>query len=143
MRRTRAERAGIALETLIAAPASPDRLRRVLEQALVFAGAAFVGVYVPGDDPTMLCLAESAGLPRTLYGLRDVYPAAGGFPVAEAHRTGRPAWLGPDELADCPEARRTPSAEFSLGALPLGPAGSGCRHAVSEHPGGFGTDDRA
>ncbi|MFF4037807.1 SpoIIE family protein phosphatase [Streptomyces sp. NPDC001816] len=143
VRRTRAERAEIALETLIAVPASPDRLRRVLEQALVFAGAAFVGVYVPGADPSVLCLAESAGLPRTLYGLRDGYPATGGSPVAEAHRTGRPRWLGPDELADCAEARRTPSAEFSVGALPLGPAGSGCLLAVSEHPGGFGTDDRA
>ncbi|MFE1878133.1 SpoIIE family protein phosphatase [Streptomyces diastatochromogenes] len=143
VRRTRAERAEIALETLFAAPASPDRLRRVLEQALVFAGAAFVGVYVPGDDPSVLYLTESAGLPRTLYGLRDGYPAAGGSPVAEAHRTGRPGWLGPDELADCPEARRTPSAEFSVGAVPLGAAGSGCLLAVSEHPGGFGTDDRA
>ncbi|MFE1313266.1 SpoIIE family protein phosphatase [Streptomyces sp. NPDC058755] len=143
VRRTRAERAEIALETLIAVPASPDRLRRVLEQALVFAGAAFVGVYVPGADPSVLCLAESAGLPRTLYGLRDGYPATGGSPVAEAHRTGRPRWLGPDELADCADARRTPSAEFSVGALPLGPAGSGCLLAVSEHPGGFGTDDRA
>lgn len=143
MRRTRAERAEIALETLIAVPASPDRLRRVLEQALVFAGAAFVGVYVPGDDPSVLCLTESAGLPRTLYGLRDGYSATGGTPVAEAHRTGRPRWLGPDELAACPEARRTPSAEFSVGALPLGPADSGCLLAVSEHPGGFGTDDRA
>ncbi|MGW2700259.1 SpoIIE family protein phosphatase [Streptomyces sp. NPDC001340] len=143
VRRTRAERAEIALETLIAVPASPDRLRRVLEQALVFAGAAFVGVYVPGADPSVLCLAESAGLPRTLYGLRDGYPATGGSPVAEAHRTGRPRWLGPDELADCAEARRTPSAEFSVGALPLGPAGGGCLLAVSEHPGGFGTDDRA
>ncbi|MFJ9864004.1 SpoIIE family protein phosphatase [Streptomyces sp. NPDC101165] len=143
VRRTRAERAEIALETLIAVPASPDRLRRVLEQALVFAGAAFVGVYVPGDDPSLLCLTESAGLPRTLYGLRDGYPATGGSPVAEAHRTGRPRWLGPDELADCADARRTPSAEFSVGALPLGPAGSGCLLAVSEHPGGFGTDDRA
>ncbi|MEU1407752.1 SpoIIE family protein phosphatase [Streptomyces sp. NPDC005728] len=143
VRRTRAERAETALETLLAAPASPDRLRRVLEQALVFAGAAFVGVYVPGADPSVLCLTESAGLPRTLYGLRDGYPAAGGSPLAEVHRTRRPGWLGPDELADFPEARRTPSADFSLAVLPLGPAGSGCLLAVSEHPGGFGTDDRA
>ncbi|MFF7970027.1 SpoIIE family protein phosphatase [Streptomyces sp. NPDC007905] len=143
VRRTRTERAETALETLIDVPASPDRLRRVLEQALVFAGAAFVGVYAPGYDPAGLILAESAGLPRTLYGLRDGYQAAGGSPVAEVHRTGRPVWLGPDELADCPEARRTPSGDFSLAALPLGPAGSGCLLAVTEHPGGFGTDDRA
>ncbi|MDX2597519.1 MULTISPECIES: SpoIIE family protein phosphatase [Streptomyces] len=143
VRRTRAERAETALETLIDLSASPDRLRRVLEQALVFAGAAFAGVYAPGADPTGLCLVESAGLPRTLYGLRDSYPAAGASPVAEAHRTGRAVWLGPAELADFPEARRTPSADFSVGVLPLGPAGGGCLFAVSEHPGGFGTDDRA
>ncbi|MFE2101490.1 SpoIIE family protein phosphatase [Streptomyces sp. NPDC059468] len=143
VRRTRAERAEIALETLIAVPASPDRLRRVLEQALVFAGATFVGVYAPGDDPSLLCLTESAGLPHTLYGLRDGYPATGGSPVAEAHRTGRSRWLGPDELADGAEARRTPSTEFSVGVLPLGPAGSGCLLAVSEHPGGCGSVARA
>ncbi|MEU9989248.1 SpoIIE family protein phosphatase [Streptomyces sp. NPDC048045] len=143
VRRTRAERAELALETLLAVPVSPDRLRRVLEQALVFAGAAFVGVYVPGDDPSTLFLAESAGLPRTLYGLRDGYPAAGGSPVAEAWRTGRTAWLGPDELADCPEGRRTPAADFSVAVLPLGPAGTGALVAATEHPGGFGTDDRA
>ncbi|MFC9283715.1 SpoIIE family protein phosphatase [Streptomyces collinus] len=143
VRRTRAERAETALETLIDLSASPDRLRRVLEQALVFAGAAFAGVYAPGADPAALCLMESAGLPRTLYGLRDSYPAVGASPVAEAHRTGRAVWLGPAELADFPEARRTPSADFSVAVLPLGPAGGGCLLAVSEHPGGFGTDDRA
>ncbi|MEV5736984.1 SpoIIE family protein phosphatase [Streptomyces sp. NPDC052292] len=127
----------------MASPPAPDRLRRVLEQALVFAGASFAGVYTPGDDPAVLLLAESAGLPRTLYGLRDSYPVPGAHPVAEAHRTGRARWLGPAELADCPEARRTPSPEFSLAALPLGLAGGGCLLAVSEHPGGFGADDRA
>ncbi|MEU1707401.1 SpoIIE family protein phosphatase [Streptomyces sp. NPDC005706] len=141
VRRSRSERAGLALDTLAAVPASPDRLRRVLEQALVFAGAAFAGVYTPGDDPATLRLAESAGLPRTLYGLRDGYPATGGSPMAEAHRTRRPVWLGPAELAGCAEARRAPSADFSLAALPLGPAG-GCLLAVTEQPGGFGTDDR-
>lgn len=140
---TRTERAESALDTLTASPVTPDRLRRILEQALVFAAASFAGVYTPGDDPTQLYLAESAGLPRTLYGLRDSYPAAGGSPVAEAHRTGRTRWLGPAELAGGPEARRTPSGEFSLAAVPLGPAGSGCLLAVSEHPGGFGSDDRA
>ncbi|MYW14151.1 PAS sensor protein, partial [Streptomyces sp. SID2955] len=100
---TRAERAEIALASLMAAPVTPDRLRRVLEQVLVFAGAAFAGVYTPGDDPALLRLAESAGLPRTLYGLRDCYPAAGSSPVAEANRTGRPLWLGPAELAGGPD----------------------------------------
>ncbi|MFB9394977.1 SpoIIE family protein phosphatase [Streptomyces echinatus] len=141
--RTRAERAEVALASLMAAPATPDRLRRVLEQALVFAGASFAGVYTPGGDPALLRLAESAGLPRTLYGLRDGYPAGGASPVAEAHRTGRPRWLGPAELADAPDARRTPSPDFSVAVLPLGPAGAGCLLAVGEYPGGFGTDDRS
>ncbi|MFI2759163.1 SpoIIE family protein phosphatase [Streptomyces echinatus] len=141
--RTRAERAEVALASLMAAPATPDRLRRVLEQALVFAGASFAGVYTPGGDPALLRLTESAGLPRTLYGLRDGYPAGGASPVAEAHRTGRPRWLGPAELADAPDARRTPSPDFSVAVLPLGPAGAGCLLAVGEHPGGFGTDDRS
>ncbi|MEU7413980.1 SpoIIE family protein phosphatase [Streptomyces sp. NPDC042638] len=141
---TRVERAEVALASLTAEPVTPDRLRRVLEQALVFAGAAFAGVYTPGDDPALLRLAESAGLPRTLYGLRDCYPAAGTSPVAEVHRTGQPLWLGPVELADGPDARRTPSpVAFSVAVLPLGPAGAGCLLAAGEHPGGFGTDDRS
>ncbi|WP_030344690.1 SpoIIE family protein phosphatase [Streptomyces sp. NRRL S-1022] len=142
-RRTGPERAEAALASLMASPDTPDRLRRLLEQALVFAGASFAGVYTPGADPAQLCLTESAGLPRTLYGLRDCYPATGGFPVAEAHRTGRPRWLGPAEVAGCPDARRTPSPDFSLAVLPLGRPGAGCLLAVGEHPGGFGTDDRA
>ncbi|WBO69122.1 SpoIIE family protein phosphatase [Streptomyces camelliae] len=141
--RTGPERAEAALDALGVSEGLPDRLHRVLEQALVFSGAAFAGVYTPGDDPDQLCLAESAGLPRTLYGLRDAYPAAGGSPVAEAHRTGRPQWLGPEQLAGFSEARRTPSQDFSVAALPLGPAGAGALLAVSEHPGGFGGDERA
>ncbi|WP_420714366.1 SpoIIE family protein phosphatase [Streptomyces sp. NRRL WC-3744] len=140
--RTAPERAEAALASLMASPATPDRLRRVLEQALVFAGASFAGVYTPGHDATQLCLAESAGLPRTLYGLRDCYPTAGASPVAEVHRTGLPRWLGPAELAAGPDSRRTPSPDFSVAVLPLGPAGGGCLLAVGEHPGGFGTDDR-
>ncbi|MFG3288465.1 SpoIIE family protein phosphatase [Streptomyces sp. NPDC048179] len=142
VRGTRTDRAEIALETLTGDPGAPDRLRRVLEQALVFAGAAFAGVYTPGDDGTVLRLAESAGLPRTLYGLRDAYPAVGQSPVAEAHATGRPLWLGPDELADCPEARRTPAQEFWLGALPV-PGAAGLLVATSERDDGFGPEDRA
>ncbi|MFF2204728.1 SpoIIE family protein phosphatase [Streptomyces sp. NPDC058145] len=140
---TRTERAEAALVSLMASPPTPDRLRRALEQALVFASTSFAGVYIPGDDPAVLLLAESAGLPRTLYGLRDSYSATGAHPVAEAHRTGRPRWLGPAELAGCPDARRTPSPGFSVAVLPLGLAGGGCLLAVSEHPGGFGADDRA
>ncbi|MFJ3305336.1 SpoIIE family protein phosphatase [Streptomyces sp. NPDC086549] len=146
VRRTRRERAEVALDAVMGDPGSPDRLHRVIEQALVFAGAAFAGVYVPGDDGA-LRLVESAGLPRTLYGLRDSYPAAGQSPHAQAHGTGRPVWLGPDELAACPEARRTPSPDFFLAALPVraqggGGGGGGCLLVVSESSDGFDTEDR-
>ncbi|MGW7257257.1 SpoIIE family protein phosphatase [Streptomyces sp. NPDC054834] len=143
VRRTRTERAELALETVTADLGSPDRLRRVLEQALVFAGAAFAGVYAPGENGASLCLLESAGLPRTLYGLRDSYPAAGRSPAAGVHRGGRPVWLGPEELADCPEARRTPCPDFFLAVLPVPMDAGGCLVAVTESPGGFGTEDRA
>jgi anti-sigma regulatory factor (Ser/Thr protein kinase)/PAS domain-containing protein len=141
VRRTRRERAEVALETVMTDPGAPDRLHRVIEQALVFAGASFVGVYTPSEDGAVLRLAESAGLPRTLYGLRDGYPASAQSPLAEAHRTGQPMWLGPEELAACPEARRTPSREFFVAALPVR-EGDGCLLAVSERVGGFDLEDR-
>ncbi|MEV5959209.1 SpoIIE family protein phosphatase [Streptomyces sp. NPDC051987] len=142
VRGTRTDRAEIALETLTGDTGAPDRLRRVLEQALVFAGAAFAGVYTAGDDGSVLRLAEWAGLPRTLYGLRDAYPAMGRSPVAEAYGTGRPVRRGPGELADSPQARRTPSQEFWLTVLPV-PGGAGLLVAVSERDDGFGPEDRA
>ncbi|MFE7977873.1 SpoIIE family protein phosphatase [Streptomyces shenzhenensis] len=142
VRRTRTERAEAALATLAADPRTTDRLRRVLEQALVLAGAAFAGLYTLGDDGARLCLAESAGLPRTLYGLRDSYPVPGRSPAAEAHRTGQPRWLGPDELAGSPEARRTPCPDFCVAALPVH-GGDGVLLAATENPGGFDGTDRA
>ncbi|GAA3309336.1 hypothetical protein GCM10020295_73760 [Streptomyces cinereospinus] len=88
-------RAEEALAALLAEPDSPDRGRRLLEQALVFARATFAAVYTPGEDGELLCLADSAGVPRSLYGLRDGYRRAGNSPVADAHHSGRPVWLGP------------------------------------------------
>lgn len=125
-------------------PASPDRVRRVLEQALVFAGAAFVAVYTPGEDGELLCLVESAGVPRTLFGVRDTYPRSGGSPVADGHRSGSPVWLGPTELAEGAQSRRTPAGDFSLAVLPTrgDDDGGGCLLAVSERPDGFDTEDR-
>src|SRR3954468_6740739 len=73
-RRKRTLRAEVALRSLSDGPDSPQRLRRVLEQALVFAGATFAAVYAPGEDGGQLGLVESAGVPRTMYGLRDSYP---------------------------------------------------------------------
>ncbi|MYQ33033.1 PAS domain-containing protein, partial [Streptomyces sp. SID4956] len=141
-RSTRTLRAEGALSAIAADPQAPDRLRRVLEQALVFAGAAFAGFYTLGEDGELLCLAEAAGLPRTLCGVRDCYSAAGHTPVAEAHR-GRTVWLGPRDLAAQSQSRRTPRREFHLAALPVRHDGGGCLLAVSERPGGFDADDRA
>ncbi|MFD5476722.1 SpoIIE family protein phosphatase [Streptomyces hawaiiensis] len=139
-RGTRTLRAEGALKAIAADQESPERLRRVLEQALVFAGAAFAAVYAPSQDGELLCLMESAGVPRTLYGLRDSYPRAGRSPVAEAHRGGRPVSLGPAELAEHAQARRTPSGDFFLTALPV-QGDLGCLLAVSERPEGFAADD--
>ncbi|MFE6287101.1 SpoIIE family protein phosphatase [Streptomyces sp. NPDC057877] len=132
-----------ALKALLADPDSPERRHRVLEQALVFAGAAFAAVYTPSEDGDSLFLIESAGAPRTLYGLRDSYAVDGRSPVADAHRTGRPVWLGPRELADRADSRRTPSRDFHLGALPAHHDDEGgCLLAVSERAEGFGPEER-
>nr|BFD81091.1 SpoIIE family protein phosphatase [Streptomyces sp. Xyl84] len=142
-RRSRTLQAELALSTLTEDPAAPDRPRRVLEQALVFTSAVFAGVYVPGGPAgDALCLAESAGVPRTLYGLRDTYPLAGRSPLAEARRTGRAVWLGPDEVADHADSRRMPAGDVSLAALPFGGARGGCLLAVTDAPGGFDREDR-
>ncbi|MFD7131240.1 SpoIIE family protein phosphatase [Streptomyces sp. NPDC059894] len=142
-RGTAAPRAEVALRTIAADPASPERVRRVLEQALVFAGATLAAVYTPGDGGTLLCLEESAGVPRTLYGLRESYPADGHSPVADAHRGGRPVWRGPDDPAGGVEPRRGTTRDVHLAALPVHDGAGGCLLAVSERPGGFGGDDRA
>ncbi|MDT0612607.1 SpoIIE family protein phosphatase [Streptomyces lancefieldiae] len=141
-RGTRTLRAESALKALGPGPDRGERLRRALEQALVFAGASFVGLYTPGEDRELLCLAESAGVPRTLYGVRDTYPASGGTPVADAHRGGAPVWLGPEEFAGSAESRRVPSSGFSLAALPVRGNGGGCLLALTERPGGFDAEDR-
>ncbi|WP_328477079.1 SpoIIE family protein phosphatase [Streptomyces sp. NBC_00377] len=149
-RRTGPLRAETALKTITADPASPERVRRTLEQALVFAGAAFAALYTPagtllgpGRDGDLLRLVESAGVPGNLYGLRESYPLDGRSPVAGAHRTGRPVWQGPAELADCADARRMPAGDVHLAALPVRDGTGGCLLAVTERPGGFGADDRA
>ncbi|MFD7714163.1 GAF domain-containing protein, partial [Streptomyces sp. NPDC059786] len=133
-------RAELALKTLGSDPGPRERLRRVLEQALAFGGATLAAVYAPGQDGDELCLLASAGVPRTLYGLRDSYPLGGSAPVVDAHRAGRPVWLTPEKLSRCPDARRLPSQQFSLAVLPL--RDGGCLAAVTEDPGGFGPEDR-
>ncbi|KMS77178.1 PAS/PAC sensor protein [Streptomyces viridochromogenes] len=143
-RGTRRLRAEVALKTVVADPEAPQRLRRVLEQALVFSAATLAAVYAPGEDEDLLCLVESAGVPRTLYGLRDSYPRSGRSATADALRTGHPVWLGPAELAAGAESRRAPARDFFVAALPTpGAEDGGCLLAVSERPGGFDADDRA
>ncbi|MEV7346346.1 SpoIIE family protein phosphatase [Streptomyces sp. NPDC093544] len=139
-RRTRTPRAELALKTLANDLEPRERLRRVLEQALVFTGATVVAVYSPTRSGDELRLAESAGVPRTLYGLRDGYPVTGGSSVADAHRSGRPLWLGPQEVDRRADARRLPSQDFSLAVLPL--RDDGCLLAVSENAAGFDPEDR-
>ncbi|WP_406723764.1 SpoIIE family protein phosphatase [Streptomyces sp. GD-15H] len=141
-RSTRTLRAEAALMAVTAEPETPDRLRRVLEQALVFAGAALVAVYTPNEEGEQMLLVESAGIPRTLCGVRGSYSVAGHSPAAEAVRGGRPVWLGPTELAAQAQARRVPARDFSLAALPVRRDSGGCLLAVSERPGGFDPDDR-
>ncbi len=106
-RSTRTLRAEGALGALSADPHAPDRLRRVLEQALVFAGAAFAGFYTLGEDGELLCLAEAAGLPRTMCGVRDCYSAAGRARSPRRTAGGR-----------CGSARRTWPPSPSRGARP-------------------------
>lgn len=142
-RRTRTLRAEGALKALASDPGPQERVHRILEQALVFAGAAFAALYTPAEDGDALCLLESAGVPRTLFGLRDSYPRAGHSPVADTHRSGGAVWLGPEELAEGAQARRTPAGDFFLAVLPArGCDGGGCLLAVSERPDGFDTEDR-
>jgi len=139
-RGSRALRAELALKTLTTDLDPRERLRRVLEQTLVFTRATFAAVYSPNESGDELHLAESAGVPRTLYGLRDGYPLSGASPAVDAHRSGLPRWLGPEELGRCADARRLPSQHFWLAVLPL--QDGACLVAVSEHPGGFGPEDR-
>ncbi|NSL43095.1 PAS sensor protein, partial [Streptomyces sp. 8P21H-1] len=103
-RGTRTLRAELALEALPTDLGPPERLRSVLEQVLVYGGAALALVYVPEEHGDRLRLIGSAGVPRALYGLPDGYLLSGGSPAADAYRTGRPRWPGPAELAVPPGA---------------------------------------
>ncbi|WP_240124242.1 SpoIIE family protein phosphatase [Streptomyces sp. MUM 136J] len=141
-RRTRGLRAEAALETVMADADSPERVHRVLELALVFADASLVALYAPGEGGELLRLVESAGLPRTLYGLPESYPVSGASPAALAHRDTRPVWLGPGEQDPGPRSRGAQAQEFSLAVLPVR-AGDGCLLAVREGPGGFDADERS
>lgn len=137
-------RAELALKTLAADLTPDDRLRRTLEQTLVFAHAATAALYTPDETTGHLTLTESVGVPRTLYGLRDAYPLTTPSPPADAHRTGHPHWLTAADLAHDTGPRRLPPpplGDFSLGVLPL--RDGGCLVAVHDTPDGFDAEDRA
>ncbi|MFJ5532990.1 SpoIIE family protein phosphatase [Streptomyces sp. NPDC093261] len=138
-RRTRTQRAELALKTLTADLEPCDRLRRVLEQALAFTGATLAAVYAPHEDGDGLRLTEAVGAPRALYGLRDVHPLPAESPVADAHRAGQPLWLAPEDLGRCAGAGRLPDPDFWLGILPL--RDGGCLAAVTDQPDGFDAED--
>ncbi|MFF0200754.1 SpoIIE family protein phosphatase [Streptomyces sp. NPDC005017] len=134
-------RADVALKALTVEPDSPERLRRVLEQALVFTTATFAAVYATSAD--LLRLVDSVGVPRALYGLRDSYPLAGHSPAADAHRIARPVWCGPVGPDGGGTALSAPEGGFWMAALPTDrDREGGCLVAVTERPGGFGTEER-
>ncbi|MEU8590105.1 SpoIIE family protein phosphatase [Streptomyces sp. NPDC048664] len=142
-RRSRTLRAGLALKTLRALGPDTDpreRLRRVLEQVLVFAGASCAAVYSADEHADRLSLAAAVGVPRTLYGLRDTYPLSGKDPVARAHRSGRPRRLAAEDLGRTAHADRPPGESFTLLVLPLQDGGS--LLAVSDRPEGFDAGER-
>ncbi|MET8952847.1 SpoIIE family protein phosphatase [Streptomyces sp. NPDC004533] len=139
-RRTRTQRAELALKTLTADLEPRERLRRVLEQALAFTTATLVAVYTPNEDGDGVRLTEAVGVPRTLYGLRDIHPLPAGSSLADAHRTGQPLWLAPEDLGRCSDPGRLPDPDFWLGILPL--RDGGCLAAVTDHPDGFDAEDR-
>ncbi|MEV3873861.1 SpoIIE family protein phosphatase [Streptomyces sp. NPDC049906] len=116
------------------------RLRSVVEQVLVFARATLTAVYVPDPKGATLTLVESAGVPRSLYGLHDHYPTAGDSPMAAAHRLGTAQWRTALGHPGGPAAERG----TAVAALPLdgGLRGTGCLFALTERPEGFGPVDR-
>ncbi|MFF2852220.1 SpoIIE family protein phosphatase [Streptomyces sp. NPDC058001] len=145
-RRTADLCAELALKALDEEQDPRRRLRSVVEQVLVFTGATLVAVFAPGgpDGDGDLSLVESAGLPRSLYGLRARYSGTGGSPVAVAHREGTPVWLGPDVLAALPEGESPQVTGASVAVLPLdgGRRGAGCLLVVTDRPDGFDAGDR-
>jgi GAF domain-containing protein/anti-sigma regulatory factor (Ser/Thr protein kinase) len=123
---------------------SVERLRAVIEQVLVFTGAALAAVYAPGECAGELGLVRSVGVPYTLYGLRESYPLSADLPLAAAHRGGEPFWLTAADLSAHPE-QLPRIADASLALLPLRLDGEalGCLVAVLESPDGFGAEDRS
>ncbi len=146
-RGTGALRAENALEALPADLDAQGRARAVIELILVFTGAMLATVYLPTESGDELRLTYAAGVPRTLYGLADGYPATGDAPVAVAHRSGQAQWLTADEPAQGGEGAHAAVKEMSLAVLPLTARpsdrpGRGCLLAVGDGADGFSAADR-
>ncbi|MFF5362905.1 SpoIIE family protein phosphatase [Streptomyces scabiei] len=139
-RGTRTLRAELALKSLGGHLDPHERLHAILEQVLVFTSATVAAVYLPDGEGDALLLAGVAGVPRTLYGLRDSYPASGTTPVADVCRSGRSRWLVSADLQGDPDVRRAHAGDFSLGVLPL--RERGCLVAVGDGTHAFGAEDR-
>ncbi len=103
-------------------------------------GASVVAAYSPTESGDELYLSESAGVPRTLYGLRDSYVLTG----------GSPRWTRTARADRCGSARRrSPAAPMPAGCRPRtsGWPSCPCRTAgaavaAGERPGGFDEEDR-
>ncbi|MFD1657113.1 SpoIIE family protein phosphatase [Streptomyces caeni] len=139
-RSTRTLRAELALKTLTADLDPRERLRRVLEIILAFTHATLAAVYTPDEGGEQLCLSESVGVPKALYGLRDAYSVSGGTPAAHVRRSRRPLWLTPEDAGRWADRRRLPTGGFSSALLPL--RDGGVLAVVSDGPDGFDPEER-
>ncbi len=126
-------------------------------QNFAFCGAEFAAVYLLADEGDRLDLAEVVEDPDGAYALPALFSLAGSTPVADTFRSGRPAWLGPAELAvyaasdtsglpdtDLADRVRAWPSSTSLGVLPLSGHTSklGCLVVVGTSTQGFDADCR-
>ena len=88
-----------------------------------------------------MSLARSASVPRSLYGLRDSYPATGTDPIAEARGSGRPRWLVSGDLQQDADVRRGTRRGLLAGRAAAATRG-GCLVAVGDGPDAFDAEDR-
>ncbi|MFE0389782.1 PAS sensor protein, partial [Streptomyces bungoensis] len=97
-------------------PRMPEAAASV--RVLAFTGAALAAVYAPGTAGE-LRLVDVTGSAGASCALPERLSLSGDSPAAHVVRTGRPLWLNHAALAAFPEGGPAPSAQASLGALPL------------------------
>lgn len=142
---SRTPRAELALKTLAADLSAHDRLRRTLEQTLVFARACAAALYTvsegegegEGGDGA-LALAESVGVPRTLYGLRDAYPLTTSSPsprpTPTATRGGSPPPTSPAAPTRAPCRPSVTSSSASCRCATAAASSPCARHPRASRP---------